>query len=332
MATENTAIVKPEQNNPNVALRRFLDARSKNLVTYGAKDPQRMIQIAAFEFASNQSLRNCTPESIYTALAISAQLGLIPSSALGEAFLVPFKGKCTLIPGWKGLVKLAHRSKAIKRLVADVVYERDEFRIVLGTQRSVHHVPALRDRGDIVGAVAIATFADGETDIEWMSIEDLRRVRAVAERSRPSPAYTDWEDQMYRKAPLRRLCKRLPLGEDYFAAAAVDEISESDQPERVHEILDVPNEEAPPAAAPAPLAAKVAERASQVNKGSTSVDLLVAEYSKCTTRERHALLEQRRAEIWKNLNEADRDRLVEASNEAPIGLPDPAPSKEASGG
>ena len=37
--------------------------------------------------------------------------------------------------------------------------------------------------------------------------------------------------------------------------------------------------------------------------------------------ERHAELEKARGAIWKGLEEVTRDRLTEASNAAPIGMP-----------
>lgn len=272
----STAIAKQQPQQGPTAVQRlnnFLAPRKNALQTYGASNPDRMVQVALLEFSTRDDLNKCTPESIYTALAISAQLGLIPSSALGEAFLVPFKGKCTLIPGWKGFVKLAHRSNAIRTLTSDVVYERDEFDIELGTKRQVFHKPALKNRGEIIGAVAIAVLATGETDIEWMPIEDLWKIREAAERSRPSAAYRDWEDQMYRKAPLRRLCKRLPLGDDYAKAAAVDDLVESGQPHRVREVLDVPEQLEQPAERPPQaqqLAGAVAARAAAV-RGQTTI-------------------------------------------------------------
>jgi len=55
---------------------------------------------------------------------------------------------------------------------------------------------------------------------------------------------------------------------------------------------------------------------------TSPIEDMVAEYSKCTTRERHAELEQQRAAIWKGLDETSRERLTEASNTAPIGLPE----------
>jgi recombination protein RecT len=248
MSNDNNALVKPEANgngDPTRSLARYLDARTKNLAKFTASriKPETLVRLAIFEFSQNEWLRRCTPESIYGSLILSAQMGLEPSGIRGEAYLVPYKGKCTLIPGWRGLVKLALRSKAVKSLYSHVVYEADEFRVWLGSEPKVEHRPNLEgNRGAIVAAYAVAQMENGTIDIEVMTIEELEKIRDNASKSRggkDGPAYTDWEDQMYRKAPIRRLAKRLPLGDDFFLAAKADELAETGEPEKINSFIDV---------------------------------------------------------------------------------------------
>lgn len=245
--TNTTSLVKPAapENDPVRSLSRFLDARQKGLAKFAASrvKPETLIRLALFEFSQNELLRRCTPESIYGSLILSAQIGLEPSGIKGEAYLVPFKGKCTLIPGWRGLVKLALRSKAVKSLYAHVVYEEDEFYVDLGSDPKVHHRPNVdRDgNGKIRCAYAVAHLENGAIDVEVMTLSELQYIRDMASKSRggkDGPAYTDWEDQMYRKAPLRRLCKRLPLGDDFYLAAKVDELADTGEPERINSYID----------------------------------------------------------------------------------------------
>lgn len=243
--SDNNALVKPSDNDPVRGLSRFLDARSRNLARYVTSrvKPDVLIRLALFEFSNNEWLRRCSPESIYGSLVLAAQIGLEPSGIKGEAYLVPFKGKCTLIPGWRGLVKLALRSKAVKSFYSHVVYERDVFRVWLGSEPKIEHEPYLNgDRGEVVAAYAVAHMDNGSFDIEVMTIDELEKIRKKAADSRggkDGPAYTDWADQMYRKAPLRRLAKRLPLGEDFFLASKADELAEAGEPEKIGGFIDV---------------------------------------------------------------------------------------------
>jgi len=253
MTVEDTALVKPNGNasTPTQALKKFLDARTKNLAAFAAAriKPETLVRLALFEFSNNEWLRRCTPESIYGSLILSAQLGLEPSGIKGEAYLVPFKGACTLIPGWRGLVKLALRSKAVKRLNSYVVYEHDKFKLYLGSDPRVEHEPCLDGaRGELIGVYAVAKFDTGEIDIEWMGVEELQKIKDNAAKSRggkPGPAYNDWEDQMYRKAPIRRLAKRLPLGDDFFLAMKADELAETGEPEKIKDYIDAEYSETP---------------------------------------------------------------------------------------
>lgn len=221
------------QKNPTSGLQSFLQARQKNLATYvaGRIKPDTLIRLALYEFSQNEWLRKCTPESIYASLISAAQLGLEPGGIRGQCYLVPYKGTCTLIPGWRGLVLLALRSKAVKSVFSHIVYEQDEFTIELGSDPRVVHRPFLHgDRGNVIGAYAVAILASGATDVEWMSVEELQTIREHANASRggkDSPAYRDHAEEMGRKAPLRRLAKRLPLGDDFYAAAAADEAVEA---------------------------------------------------------------------------------------------------------
>src|SRR5690606_34658863 len=110
----------------------------------------------------------------------------------------------------------------------------------------VTHRPALRDRGVLVGAYALAKMVSGEFEIEWMPLEELERVRAAAKRGdRESPAYSQWADQMYRKAPIRRLSKRLPLGEEFHRAAKADELADVGDMRAYQRVIDVEGTTAP---------------------------------------------------------------------------------------
>jgi recombination protein RecT len=238
-------LVKPNGNDPTKALSGYLNARTKNLALFAASrtKPETLIRLAVFEFSRNEYLRRCTPETIYASLILAAQIGLEPSGIRGEAYLVPYKGSCTLIPGWRGLVKLALRSKAVKSLYSHVVYEGDDFNVWLGSDLKIEHRPALSgNRGDIIAAYAVSKLESGEIDIEVMTREDLEKIRSMAAKGRggkDGPAYEDWEDQMYRKAPIRRLAKRLPLGDDFFLAAKADELAEAGEPEKIGAFIDV---------------------------------------------------------------------------------------------
>lgn len=204
--------------------RAFLDARMTQIArwtTQGVK-PEALVRFALMDMDGEKGakLRACTPQSIYLGLLACAVTGLEPGALKGEAFLVPYAGVAQFMIGYRGIIKQARRSREVVAIWANVVFERDELELDLGSKNHLVHRPALRDRGDIIGAYAIARMTNGQDEIEWMDRVDLE---AVKDAGNKGPAWKDWEDQMWRKAPYRRLGKRLPLGADYYVALALED-------------------------------------------------------------------------------------------------------------
>ncbi len=228
------------QNQPNIMQRHraFFESRLPQItrwVTQGVR-AEAIVRYALMEMSTNEKLRECSEQSIYLGLLACAVTGLEPGALKGEAYLVPFKQQAVFIPGWKGLVKQARRTREITGIVANVVREADTFDLDLGTANHVVHKPARHERGDVIGAYAIATMVGGFHEIEWMDRMDLDAIEKVATSRGKSPAWDGWQDQMQRKSVIRRLCKRLPLGADYFVGLALE------QAEQQGDIIDIETE------------------------------------------------------------------------------------------
>lgn len=167
--------------------------------------------------------------TVLVALMTAAQLDLEPGGPLADAHLVPWWDKdlgyhvWSLMPGYRGLVKLAIQSGVVKRMRAFAVYERDVFTIKQGSEPGIiHEVWTGADRGKTIGAYAVARIAgdDGEDESEWMPWAEIEKIKL--EQQGRSPAWRSWPDQMARKLPLKRLCNQLPLGERFRLALEVD--------------------------------------------------------------------------------------------------------------
>lgn len=207
-------------------LARFLNDRRDRLAEWAQKriDPSALIRFALMDYQKSPQLQNCSPESIYLALIACAQLGLEPGGVKGEAYIVPYKGTATFQLGYRGILTLAHRSPLIRKLSSNVVHDRDQFEIDIGTNSRIVHRPALDDdRGEVLGAYAYAVLPHDEIDVEWMSRADLEKIKASAQGTgRSDSPWRLWEDQMFRKSPIRRLGKRLPLDADAAFALQLD--------------------------------------------------------------------------------------------------------------
>lgn len=260
------ALQRQADSSPNNVIKShkaFLDARMSQIQRWVRQgvSPEALVRFTLMDMSTNKKLRECSPQSIYLGLLACAVTGLEPGALKGEAYLVPFAQQAVFMPGWRGLVKQARRSREVTGIVANVVRERDTFDLDLGTDNRVIHKPAMTgERGDVIGAYAIASMIGGHREIEWMDREDLERIRKIAEARGKSPAWSDWPDQMARKSPIRRLAKRLPLGSDYYVALALEQAHDEDRSQA--EVLDIETEgEASRVASSEAAAPKVAEPA-----------------------------------------------------------------------
>src|SRR5437870_1816729 len=113
-----------------------------------------------------------------------------------------------------------------------VVRRGDQYSLNLGTDRQLVHVPLIdpAKRGDWIGAYAVVEFRDGRTDFEWMTRQEIEKVKQCSESA--SEAWSPWrrfEDEMIKKSPIRRMAKRLCLSSEDMTlveAAVRDEYRE----------------------------------------------------------------------------------------------------------
>jgi recombination protein RecT len=150
---------------------------------------------------------NVSRSSFYNALLRCAQDGLLPDGR--EAAFVRRKNEVVYQPMVGGFRKRAAESGF--SLTAQVVFAGDEFDYELGTAPRLTHKPPNLDieRGDPIGAYAVATHAEHGTFIEVMSKGEIEQVRKSATTD---AVWRSWWSEMARKTVARRLFKQLPLG------------------------------------------------------------------------------------------------------------------------
>ena len=195
---------------------------------------------AVIAAARNPKLLNCTRFSFLESVVRAAELGLRFAGAGGEAYLIPYKSKCTLIIGYRGLCALARRTGKVVRLEARCVHEKVVFKIEYGDSQKLVHRPHLgADRGEITCVYALGELRGGSVQIEVMTRVQIDQIRARSRAGNDGPWKTDYEE-MARKTVLRRLCKYLPFPTAFEDALAAEEppISE-DQPRKQIDTQDV---------------------------------------------------------------------------------------------
>ncbi len=211
----------------------------------------RLLRITMTSVQKTPKLLECDPMSLVAAVIQSAQLGLEPDGALGMAYLVPFKGKVTFIPGYRGLVDLARRSGQLSTISAHVVYERDTFSYSLGTDERINHVrnDDAADPGKPTHAYAVAKLRDGGIQMAVMSRREIEAIRAKSPGGNSGP-WVEYPAEMWKKTVIRRLAKLLPMSVEMSTAVQLDEQAEAGLPQDFNGVIDGTVDE--PAVDPAP--------------------------------------------------------------------------------
>lgn len=211
MANNGTALVssRDKQN----TIKDLLEKAKSSIVAVLPKHMpvDRLLKIALSATARTPTLLACEPQSLLLAVMQSAELGLEPGGLLGESYLVPFKGKVQLIPGYKGLIKLARNSGDLKTIEAHVVREKDTFDVEFGLENKLVHKPCLTgDPGEMVCVWAIARYKDGAYQVEVMTRSEIDAIRGRSQAAESGPWVTDYAE-MAKKTVLKRLLKTAPL-------------------------------------------------------------------------------------------------------------------------
>lgn len=222
MATQEVLSVPAPVENQTVAVRQKIDeALQRNadqlMGALGNSQPQveRWKSLLMTTLNKNPDLALCEPGSIIASMLEAAQFGL-EFGAKAHSYLVPYKGKCTFQPSYRGLIHAAKRSGESEVIYAEAVYEKDKFSYQLGVNKEItEHIPALGVRGKLVAVYAVVKFVKGGYDFEVMSIDQIEHIKSKSAAPN-GPWKTDY-DEMAKKSAIKRLCKRLDLSSELSA-------------------------------------------------------------------------------------------------------------------
>lgn len=247
MATTETVGKQIAKTEPVKDLRSLIESSAKELARALPDNmrPERLVRIALTCIRLNPELAKCTPESFLGSLFVAAQLGLEPVA--GRAYLLPFSNKrkignewktfkeVQLIVGFRGLIELFYRHEAAISIDMQVVFANDAFSYQYGTDPFLHHTPALKDRGPVVGYYTVAKVKSGGTIFFFMSHEDAmehgkKHSKTFDRQKNEFYASSPWAKEpaaMAQKTTLIQLAKRLPLSIEIQQAISADETSRS---------------------------------------------------------------------------------------------------------
>lgn len=204
----------------NLILKDFNPIEARFLKLEDAQTFEKECSFAMQHFKKNNYLNGSTIESKLESVLNVAQVGLTLNPVLKLAYLVPRRDgdvvKCFLEPSYQGLVKLVTDTGSAKSIYAHVVYEDDEFEVVLGTSNEIIHKPTYKTT-KVTHVYAVAILNDGLKQVDVMTLENVDDIRKNSEAYKAfkngktkSCIWNDHYEEMARKTVIKRLVKYLP--------------------------------------------------------------------------------------------------------------------------
>lgn len=181
------------------------------------------------------SLKNCTNQSIMTALLASARFGLEPDGR--QAAIIPYKNIATFQPMYQGYIELMYRHPAVDTVHFGWIREKDEwdFEPTAPSPRDFRHRPRVDltddERGSVILAYAFAWLGGHRSQVIMLNRQQTTEIRdkyskayakAVREGKTDSPWQTSF-DAMWAKSAVRRLVKVVPTSTELTELIKADD-------------------------------------------------------------------------------------------------------------
>lgn len=231
MTTENTKLKNAlqKQDEKPKGISALLQANAAQIAAALPKHltNERFQRQAYTLWRNNPALQAVEPMSFLAAMMTAAQLGLDLTPTLGQAYIIPYKGRAQFQLGYKGMLDLAYRTGMFKRIEAREVYEKDQFEIAYGLDGTLRHKPLLQgDRGGVIGYYALFELHNGGASWLYLSKDDaLKHAQKYSEAykaGRTTPWTTDF-DEMAKKTAVKGLLKYAPLSTEFRTNFTQDE-------------------------------------------------------------------------------------------------------------
>ena len=242
MSEATTALAKASGRKP-ATMREKLEAMQgefeKALPVHLKQNAVRYARSMMTLYNSNPKMASCSPVTVLSSAMTASALGLDLAPGLGQCYVIPYKDKGVMKAqfqlGYRGMLDLAMRSDKVRRVDAQIVYEKDEFEYAFGLDAKLNHKPSEEeDRGKPKYVYALAQFTNGGYVFDVWTWK-----RVIAHGDKFSKAsYGPWKtdpEAMAKKTMLKAIWKFMPLSIELARASTQDEV--------VKENIDVENEE-----------------------------------------------------------------------------------------
>jgi recombination protein RecT len=200
----------------------------------------RLFKMATYAATVNPGLLVCNPASILRAIMLAGSFGLEAGGP--KAHLVPFRNTrmnrtdCQLIIDYKGLVDLARRSGQVSNIISRIVWDKEPFEIDESREYPYIHkqLPPSERGKKKIGVYAVAKEMDGRVIAnDFMWAEEIEVIKERSLRQKKNKSENPWEkfeEEMWKKSPIRRMAKMMPQSPELQQAAIIEEAREAGIP------------------------------------------------------------------------------------------------------
>lgn len=230
-----------------------LNENCYNRLDFAKESEFAMMQLLKSDYILDVARKN--PDSLYSAIASVASLGISLSPAEKLAYMVPRKingqQAICLDISYMGLIKLATDTGRISALKAELVYEHDTY-LYKGFDKDPEFAAnPFGDRGALIGVFAKALLSDGNVLVENMTIKEVFAIRDDAEAYKSAlrkgvesyqykgNVWVRFEGEMIKKTVIKRAFKTLPKSD------GSERMAEAIQVIDAHEGIDFEAKELP---------------------------------------------------------------------------------------
>jgi len=229
--SENNQVIKLETPNElKVFLYKNYMNQIKNFFS-GEQQAMKFLSSVIADVQKTPKLMECDGNTLINSYITMAQLGFMPSSISGEAYVLPYKDKnrgmiAQFQLGYQGLVTLLYKA-GVSSIFSDIVREEDIIEVGRGKIRHVIDPrKSIKERGAPIGAYVIFVL-NGEEVGKYMNKDDILSIGQHFSKSFDTQ-FTPWKEKndpelwMWKKTVLKQGAKLLPKNENINKAIAYD--------------------------------------------------------------------------------------------------------------
>ena len=247
--TQETQVATQKPQTPIQSMYSFFESKREMIIKGLTSDisPDKFMATCYNLLLINPDIAKCDKMTVLNAVNRSAQMGLSPDPIRGESYFIPRKNACTFQIGYKGLIKMAIASGAIKIIQCFAVHENEH--LIMRAGEKPDYIISRGDRGELEGFLCLAKLGENEWDFEYMTVSEINRIRDNFKAT--DFVWSKNYNEMAKKTVIKRLLKRIPNVDCYDDSDGMVNITPDNQESECKprfkslDIVEQPQEQAP---------------------------------------------------------------------------------------